>query len=64
MYDHKILGPIVKLWLKVYHNYILKKVGDLRYGPNIVCIWKEQNSLESYFNCHNSSDLALIEHYW
>ena len=26
--------------------------------------WKEPNGLETYFNCHNSPDLAPIENCW
>lgn len=31
---------------------------------NIVCSWKEENRLDSYFNCPSSPDLSRIEKCW
>ena len=38
--------------------------GDGLGKSNIVCTWKEKYGLETYFNCHNSPDLAPIENCW
>ena len=56
--------PIVK---PAHHDFLLEEDGDSGHGPgksNVVRIWKEQNGLESYFNSHNSPDLAPIENCW
>ena len=45
----------------------MEEDGDSGHGPgksNIVRTWKEKNGLESYFNCHNSPDLAPIKNCW
>ena len=67
VYIDKILELIVKLWLQTPHDFVLKEDGYSGHGPgksNIVCSWKEQNNLETYFNYHNSPDLVPIENYW
>ncbi len=67
VYIEKILEPFVKLWLQAHHDFVLEEDGNLGQRPeksNIVRKWKEQNDLETYFNCHNSQDLTLIENCW
>ena len=67
VYIDKILEPIVRPWLQTHHDFVLEEDRDLGHGPgksNIVRTWKEQNNLESYFDCHNSPDLAPIENCW
>ena len=67
VYINKILEPVVKPWLQAHHNFVVEKDGDLgqRLGKsNTVHSWKEQNNLGTYFNCHNSLDLALLENCW
>ena len=62
-----ILEPVVKPWLQAHHDFVLEEDGDSGHGPgksNIVRTWKEQIGLETCFNCHNSSDLALMENCW
>ncbi len=67
MYIEKILEPVVKSWLQAHHDFVLEEDGDLGHRPgksNIVRKWKEPNGLETYFNCHNSQDLAPIKNCW
>lgn len=67
VYIDQILEPTVKPWIQAHQDFVLEEDGDSGYGPgksNIVRTWKEKNGLESYFNCHNSPDLAPIENCW
>ena len=67
VYIDQILEPIVKPQIDTHHDFVLEEDGNLDHKPgksNIVCTWKEANSLEFYFNCHLSLDLAPIENCW
>ena len=67
VYIDQILEPIVKPWIQVHQDFVLEEDGDLGHRPgksNIVRTWKENNGVESYFNCHNFPDLAPIENCW
>ena len=64
IYIDQIFQPFIKPWIEAYYNFVLKENGNLSHGPgksNIICTWKETNSLEFYFNYYSLSDLALIE---
>jgi hypothetical protein len=66
-YIDMILEPVVKPWLKDRKSFILEEDQDSGHGTsqvNIVRTWKQQNGLQSYFNCSSSPDLALIENVW
>jgi hypothetical protein len=63
-YIDMILEPVVKPWLKDRKSFILEEDQDLGHSTsqiNIVRTWKQQNGLQSYFNCSSSPDLAPIE---
>ena len=67
VYIDQVLEPIVKPWLERGDNFVLEEDNDSGHGTsarNIVCTWKEQNGLESYFNCARSPDLSIIESTW
>jgi hypothetical protein len=67
VYRDVILELIVKPWLKIGQNFVLKEDGDSGHSPekkNIVRTWKEENGLIYYFNCVSLSDLAPIENCW
>lgn len=67
VYIDQILEPIVKPWIQTHQDFVLEEDGDSGHGPgksNIMRTWKEKNGLESYFNYHNSHDLAPIENCW
>ncbi|KAK4129395.1 hypothetical protein N657DRAFT_660760 [Parathielavia appendiculata] len=58
-----------KMAMQVYRDHILEPVvgGWLREGQsfsNIVRAWKEQNGLESFFNCAQSPNFSPIEKAW
>jgi hypothetical protein len=62
-----ILNTMVKPWLDAKEDFVLEEDGDSGHGTgkkNIVREWKEKHNLESYFNCHDSPDLAPIENCW
>ena len=58
----------MKLWLLEKENLVLKENVDNRYGKaknrNFVRQWKEENSLEYFFNCASSPHLSPIENCW
>ena len=48
-------------------DFVLEEDGDSCHCPckkNPVHTWKEQNGLESCFNCAQSPDLSVIENCW
>lgn len=64
IYTDQIFQSIVKSWIKVNHNFVLKKDGDLSHEPgksNIVGTQKESNSLKFYFNYHSLFNLFSIK---
>lgn len=64
VYTDNIFEPIVKPCLQNHQDFVLEEDGNWGHGPrksNIVRNWKQQNNLESYFNSHNSPDLAPIK---
>lgn len=68
MYIDQILEPVVKLWLFKKQNFILEEDGDSGYSKaknhNTLRQWKEENSLEYFFNCASSFDFSFIESCW
>jgi hypothetical protein len=68
VYRDQILEPIVKPWLERGDSFILEEDNDSGHGggssSNMVATWKRKHSLDSYFNCSNSPDLAPIENCW
>ena len=68
VYINSILNSVVKAWLDWEDNFVLKKNGDSGHGTdktrNKVKSWKAQHGLKYYFNCAQSSDLAIIENCW
>lgn len=67
VYRDEILEPIVKPWLQAKEDFVLEEDRDSGHGTgkqNIVRKWKEENGLESYWNCPGSPDLAPIENVW
>jgi hypothetical protein len=66
-YINQILNPIVLPWLKRGDNFILEEDNDSGHGPgrsNPVRTWKNTYGLQTYFNCHDSPDLSVIENCW
>jgi hypothetical protein len=62
-----ILNTVVKPWLEAKEDFVLEEDGDSGHGTgpkNIVHTWKQDHGLKSYFNCHDSLDLAPIEKAW
>lgn len=67
VYIDSILEPIVRPWLEDKQDFVLEEDGDSGHGTsrkNPVRSWKEENGLESYFNCAQSPDLSVIENCW
>lgn len=67
VYIYQSLEPIVMPWVQAHSDFILEEDGNLGHGPeksNIVRTWKEENELESNFNCHDSLDLTPLENFW
>lgn len=67
VYIDSILEPFVKPWIVEGHDFALEEDGDSGHGTskkNRVREWKEGHGLESYFNCLQSPDLAVIENCW
>jgi hypothetical protein len=58
----------VKPWIEQRDDFVLEEDSDSLHSPtdnnNIVQQWKKKHRLESYFNCAQSPDLALIENSW
>ncbi|KAK4119917.1 hypothetical protein N657DRAFT_674595 [Parathielavia appendiculata] len=68
-YRDQILEPVVGSWLRAGHSFVLEEDNDSGHGGrkrcnNIVNRWKEENGLESYFNCPLSPDFVPIERAW
>ncbi|CAI6087300.1 unnamed protein product [Clonostachys chloroleuca] len=62
-----ILESYVKRWIEEGRSFVLEEDGDSGHGPgksNPVRTWKEEYSLESFFNCPRSPDLPPIENCW
>lgn len=67
VYINSILEPVVKPWIMAGDDFVLEEDGDSDYGPsnkNPVRTSKEQNGLESYFNCKQFPDLSVVENCW
>ncbi|KAL2136146.1 hypothetical protein VTI74DRAFT_5199 [Chaetomium olivicolor] len=68
VYRDQILEPIVGEWLRSgCQRFVLEEDNDLGHGTskrNIVRTWKEDNGLESFFNCASSPDFIPIEKAW
>ena len=67
VYINSILEPVVKAWIMAGEDFVLQEDGDSGHGPGKkkpVRTWKEQNGLESYFNCAQSPDLSVVENCW
>jgi hypothetical protein len=67
VYRDSILEPIVKPWIQRGDDFVLEEDNNSGHGTgkrNIVRAWKEENNLESYFNCAQSPDLSPIENCW
>ncbi|KAK4237894.1 hypothetical protein C8A03DRAFT_15612 [Achaetomium macrosporum] len=64
-YRDQILEPVVGSWLRAGHHFVLEEDCDSGHsgkkGNNIVTKWKQENGLESYFNCPLSPDFVPIE---
>jgi transposase len=64
-YRDNILEPVVGPWLRAGHNFVLAEDVDSghsgRKGNNIVQKWKQENGLQSFFNCPLSPDFVPIE---
>ena len=62
VYIDQILEPVVKPWWLEMQDFVLEEDGDSRQGKaknrKIVRLWKEEKSLEYFFNC---SDLCPFE---
>jgi 2-hydroxy-3-keto-5-methylthiopentenyl-1-phosphate phosphatase len=66
-YINQIPIPEVMLWQERGEDYVLEQDGDSGHGPskdNIVRQFKEQYSIEHFFNCRGSPDLSPIENAW
>ena len=71
VYREQILEQVVKPWLldakKTHRKLVLEEDQDSAHGTsksNIVKTWKEENGLDTYFNCSSSPDLSPIEDCW
>lgn len=67
VYIDSILEFVVKPCIVEGHNFALEENGDSSHGTskkNPVREWKEEHGLESYFNCPQSPNLAVIENCW
>ncbi|KAK4119375.1 hypothetical protein N657DRAFT_626809 [Parathielavia appendiculata] len=67
VYRDHILEPVVGGWLREGQSFVLEEDNDSSHGTsksNIVRAWKEQSSLESFFNCAQSPDFSPIEKAW
>ncbi|KAL8367198.1 hypothetical protein RB599_010276 [Gaeumannomyces hyphopodioides] len=67
VYRDKILEPVVGQWIRDGHNFVLEEDNDSGHGTgkkNIVKTWKEENGLQSYWNCSVSPDIPAIEKAW
>ena len=68
VYRNQILEPVVKPWIESGRQFVLEEDGDSGHGggnkENIVKKWKRDHGLVSYFNCHDSPDLSIIENCW
>jgi hypothetical protein len=67
VYRDYILEPVVGGWLREGQSFILEEDSDSGHGTsksNIVRTWKEQNRLESFFNCAQSPDFSPVEKAW
>jgi hypothetical protein len=70
-YIEQILEPVVRPWVERGDDFVLEEDGDSGHGGgpkarknNPVAKWKQDMGLNTYFNCHNSPDLAPIENCW
>lgn len=66
-YINQILDPFVKPWIQHHNYFVLEEDRDFGHGissTNIVRTWKEENKLNSHFNCSSSLDLSPIENTW
>ncbi|KAK3936031.1 hypothetical protein QBC46DRAFT_270506, partial [Diplogelasinospora grovesii] len=67
VYRDQILEPVVGSWIREGQRFVLEEDNDSGHGGskhNIVRTWKQQNGLESYFNCSSSPDFSPIERAW
>ncbi|KAK4236393.1 hypothetical protein C8A03DRAFT_35699 [Achaetomium macrosporum] len=67
VYRDQILEPIVGDWLRSGdQRFVLEEDNGSGHGTskNIVRTWKEDNGLESFFNCASSPDFVPIEKAW
>lgn len=64
VYIDSIPEPVVRPWLEDKQDFVLEEDGDSWHGTsrkNSVRSWKEENGLESYFNCAQLPDLLVIK---
>ena len=67
VYIDFILELVVKPWLEEKQEFVLEEDSDSGHGTgkaNLVCIWKQQHGLKSYFNFTMFPNLALTENCW
>jgi hypothetical protein len=71
-YVDKIPKPVVKPWIQNDLPFVLEEDRDSSHGvgkgntttTKMVKTWKENNGLQSYFNCSGSPDFAPIKNVW
>jgi len=70
-YIEQILDVEVIKWIKRGNDFVLEEDGASGHGggpkarkDSIVANWKKRHGIETYFNCHDSPDLAPIETCW
>ena len=71
MYIEQILEVEVIKWINRGDDFVLEEDGASGHGGgpkarknNPVAVWKKKHHVSSYFNCHDSPDLAIIKTCW
>jgi len=70
-YIEQILDVEVIKWVNRGDDFVLEEDGASGHGGgpkarvnNPVAKWKKRHNVKTYFNCHNSPDLTIIETCW
>lgn len=64
VYVDFILEPVVKSWITAGKDFVFEEDGISSHGlnkKNLICKWKQQNCLKSYFSLAYLPEMSVME---